>query len=181
MEARSFTILSWNKRWQSSIFCTLYAIECFSFQSIKGRMWNLIPLRWTRQIWGIWKLRPAYSSETPNLGQNRWCFVPCDLEIWWMTLENNRASLLSVNALRITVLPDLTIFSCDQAALQMVFSVRLSICPSHLFDYVPIIVSSWNFQELLPMTDVRSMQKVKVRGQMSRSQRSWPNLTVSGL
>ena len=48
----------------------------------------------TRQIWGIWKLRPAYSPETPNLGQNRWCFVPCDLEIWWMTLENNRAHLL---------------------------------------------------------------------------------------
>ena len=47
-----------------------------------------------RQIWGIWKLRPAYSPETPNLGQNRWCFVPCNLEIWWMTLENNRASLL---------------------------------------------------------------------------------------
>ena len=81
------------------------------------------------------------------------------------------------------------IFSCDQAALQMVFSVRLSVClsvrlsvsPSHLFDYVPIIVSSWNFQELLPMTNVRSMQKVKVRGQRSRSQRSQPNLTVSGL
>ena len=49
---------------------------------------------WTRQIWGIWKLRPAYSPETPNLGRNRWCFVPCDLEIWWMTLENNRAPLL---------------------------------------------------------------------------------------
>ena len=48
----------------------------------------------TRQIWGIWKLRPAYSPETPNLGQNRWCFVPCDLQIWWMSLENNRASLL---------------------------------------------------------------------------------------
>ena len=64
-------------------------------------------------------------------------------------------------------------------------SVRLSVCPSvclsHLFDYVPIIVSSWNFQELLPMTKVRSMQKVKVRGQRSRSQRSQPNLTVSGL
>ena len=43
--------------------------------------------------------------------------------------------------------------------------VRLSVCPSHLFDYVPIIVSSWNFQELLPMTNVRSMQKVKVRDQ----------------
>ena len=87
----------------------------------------------------------------------------------------------------------LIFFSCDQAALQMVFSVCLSVrlsvrpsvclsvCPSHLFDYVPIIVSSWNFQELLPMTNVRSMQKVKVRGQRSRSQRSQPNLTVSGL
>ena len=30
----------------------------------------------------------------PLLGQNRWYFVPCDLEIWWMTLENDRASLL---------------------------------------------------------------------------------------
>ena len=34
------------------------------------------------------------SPETPNWGQNWWCFVPCDLEIWWMTLENNRATLL---------------------------------------------------------------------------------------
>ena len=48
----------------------------------------------TRQIWGIWKLRPAYSPEMPNLGQNRWYFVPCNLEIWWMTLKNNRAPLL---------------------------------------------------------------------------------------
>ena len=63
------------------------------------------------------------------------------------------------------------IFSCDQAALQMVFSV----CLSHLLYYVPIIVSSWNFQELLPMTKVRSMHKVKVRGKRSRSQRSQPN------
>ena len=68
----------------------------------KGRLGNsshfgspsMSELLITRQIWGIWKLRPAYSPETPNLGQNRWCFVPCDLEIWWMTLENNRASLL---------------------------------------------------------------------------------------
>ena len=73
------------------------------------------------------------------------------------------------------------IFSCDQAALQMVFSDCRSVRLSHLFDYVPIIVSSWNFQELLPMTKMRSMQKVKVRGQRSRSQRSQPNLTVSGL
>ena len=80
------------------------------------------------------------------------------------------------------------VFSCDQAALWMVqsvclsvcLSVSLSVCRSHLFDYVPIIVSSWNFQELLPMTEVMSMQKVKVRDQRSRSQRSQPNLAVSG-
>ena len=68
------------------------------------------------------------------------------------------------------------IFSCDQAALRMVQSVRLSVRPSHLFDYVPIIISSRNFQELLPMTEVMSMQTVKVIGQRSRSQRSWPNI-----
>ena len=83
----------------------------------------------------------------------------------------------------------IVIFSCDQAAPQMVFSVRLSVSPSvrpsvclsHLFHHVPIIVSSWNFQELLPWSKVMSMQKVKVRGQRSRSQRSTPNLAVSGL
>ena len=59
-------------------------------------------------------------------------------------------------------------------------SVCLSVCLWRLFHYVPIIVSSWNFQGLLPMTKVMSMQKVKVRGQRSRSQRSWPHLAVSG-
>ena len=48
----------------------------------------------TRTILGIWKLWRAYSRETPNLGQNRWCFVLCDLEIWQITLKINRASLL---------------------------------------------------------------------------------------
>ena len=31
--------------------------------------WNLTYDLETRQIWGIWKLRPAYSPQTPNLGQ----------------------------------------------------------------------------------------------------------------
>ena len=37
----------------------------------------------------------SYSPETPNLGQIRRLFEPCDLEIWRMTLKNNRAPLLS--------------------------------------------------------------------------------------
>ena len=35
----------------------------------------------------------SYSPETPNLGQIRWFLEPCDLEIWRMTLKNNRAPL----------------------------------------------------------------------------------------
>ena len=70
------------------------------------------------------------------------------------------------------------IFSCDQAAIGMVqyvcLSVCLFVCPSHLFDYVPIFVSSWNFQELLPMTKVTSMQikrsRSEVKGQGHRGQ-----------
>ena len=36
----------------------------------------------------------SFSLETPNLGKNRRFLEPCDLEIWRMTLKNNRASLL---------------------------------------------------------------------------------------
>ena len=32
----------------------------------------------------------SYCPETHNSGQNRWFFVPCDIEIWRMTLKNNR-------------------------------------------------------------------------------------------
>ena len=35
----------------------------------------------------------SYSPETPNLGQIRWFLEPCDLEIWRMTLKNNREPL----------------------------------------------------------------------------------------
>ena len=90
-------ILRWFLCWMV-ISCTLSS----DFRPLTGfpmiLRWILMFLwclqKETRQIWGIWKLRLAYSPETPNLGQNRWCFVPCDLEIWRMTLENDRASLL---------------------------------------------------------------------------------------
>ena len=75
------------------------------------------------------------------------------------------------------------LFSCDHASSSkntyFLPFVCLSVRLSHLFDNVPVIVSSWNFQELLPLTDTISIQKVKVRGQRSGSQRSWPHLAVS--
>ena len=36
----------------------------------------------------------SYSPETLNSDQNQQFFVPCDLEIWWMTLENYMAPYL---------------------------------------------------------------------------------------
>ena len=38
----------------------------------------------------------SYSPETPNLGQTRRFLESCDLEIWRMTIRNNRAPLLSI-------------------------------------------------------------------------------------
>ena len=50
------------------------------------------------------------------------------------------------------------------------------------FALLTMFPSSYHHEILLLLgTRVRSMQKVKVRGQRSRSQRSRPNLTVSGL
>ena len=37
----------------------------------------------------------SYSPEKPNLGQIRRFLEPCDLEIWQLTLKNNRAPPLS--------------------------------------------------------------------------------------
>ena len=115
-------------------------------------------------LYGIWK-RSAYLNIydiviKPNVQRKQTFCISCFAIIYWSSFMLRPSS--SMNGI-----------FCP--------SVRPSVRLSHLFDYVPIIVSSWNFQELSPRTRVRSMQKVKVRGQRSRSQRSRPNLTVSGL
>ena len=82
----------------------------------------------------------------------------------------------------------LAVFLSASVCLSVRLSVRPSVCLSvclsglclsHLVHYVPIMVSSWNFQEWLPMTEVMPMQKFKVRCQKSRLQRSKPKLAVS--
>ena len=42
----------------------------------------------------IGEFKLELQSGTPNLGQIRWFLEPCDLEIWQMTMQNNRAPLL---------------------------------------------------------------------------------------
>ena len=43
----------------------------------------------------IGEFKLVLQSGNANLGQIRRFLEPCDLEIWWMTLKNNRAPLLS--------------------------------------------------------------------------------------
>ena len=75
-----------------------------------------------------------------------------------------------------------THISCDHAAPWMVQSVRLSVClfVCHTFSLCTHHRIIMRFYEALPMAEVMSMQKVRVRGQRSRSQRSKPNFVVSG-
>ena len=77
-----------------------------------------------------------------------------------------------------------TIFSCNQAALQMVFSVRPSVCLSVRLSVTPFSPCSHHriimkFSGVITM--VKSDVHAKGQGQRSRSQRSTPNLAVSGL
>ena len=176
--------------------------HCSSFELTRGTQFLAL---WVKSWFLSWEschqvilfLMIPYHLCGPNDTIKNWLTKFC--KIWWhfVCVDFSQACKTSVDStifgLDIKLLSNfvkplsrpMIIFSCDQAALQMVFSVCLSVCPSvcpsHLFDYVPIIGSSWKFQELLPMTNVMSMQQVKVRGQRSRSQRSQPNLTVSGL
>ena len=106
----------------------------------------------------------------------------CGTGSWWVALTLQYSQLVhsTLSNMILSKQKNLHLFS-SQYICVILQDVRPSVRPSHLFDYVPITVSSWNFQELLPVTEVTSMQKVKVRGQRSRSQKSQPNLTVSGL
>ena len=63
--------------------------------------------------------------------------------------------------------------ACFMAA-EIKFSkdVRLSVDHTYFTMFLSSYHHEKNFQELLPMTEVISMQKVKVIGQRSRSQRS---------
>ena len=128
--------------------------------------WLCYPMRWLsiyNKEWDIAVIQPISSTSTSEL------FGKALVDIW-----------IDLYLIKFQFLAILCVFSYDQAALWMVQSVCLSVRPSNLFDNVPIMVSSWNLQELLPMTKVTSMQKLKVRGQRSRSQRSTANLAVSG-
>ena len=186
--------------WQLSDFNVIYSVLPLLRGQFSHKYCQKTPHSLpVRARYGVFIVGPApgwYSARVPTIIYAISYYIgPCDNGTW-LYCHNGRCGLPYLSwqyivVQNFVVCSDVTspkqkgahvdVFSCNQAALWMVQSVHLSVCLSHLFDYVPIILSSWNFQELLPVTKVTSMQKVKVRGQRSRSQRSQPNLTVSGL
>ena len=76
------------------------------------------------------------------------------------------------------------VFSCYQAALWMVFSVCLSVRLSVCLSVTPFWLCS-HHRIIMKFSGVITMDQgnvhAKGQGQRSRSQRSQPNLTVSGL
>ena len=124
---------------------------------------------------------PRYIWDNENIGLGKCIGWPCS-DFDPLALIKIKKNVCLHNKVR-TIHPITTkldnFFCCDQAALRTLLSVHPSVCLSvrllHFFHNVPVIVSSWNFQELLPMTEVMSMQKVKGQGH-----RSEPNLAVSG-
>ena len=142
------------------------------------------------RVGSFWRGLTQKNETTPHHGYVLWSSALCNIGMG-VTLPVSYPCSFSY------------FFSCDQAALWMVFSFRLSVrlsvchtflaatkqlnewyfpsvrpsvclsvCLLHLFDYVPMIVSSWNFQEFLPMTDGTSIKwsRSEVKGQGHRSQ-----------
>ena len=101
----------------------------------------------------------------------------CGTGSWWVALTLQYSQLVhsTLSNMILSKQKNFHLFS-SQYICVILQDVRLL----HLLHNVPVIISSLNFQELLPMTEVMSMQKVIFRGQRSRLQRSKPHLAVSG-
>ena len=148
LNLRAFKFSPLNKIYHFQCMGKIFCVE-FQRYPLKFHTQNILPLHW--KIWFLYNIEILRALRF----KSSYAFLAATKQLYeWY--------FLSV---------------CPSVRL----SVRLSVCPSvrlsHLFDYVPIIVSSWNFQELSHWTRVRSMQKVKVRGQRSRSQRSRPKFS----
>ena len=128
---------------------------------------NVIKWKYFPRDWLF--VRGIHRSPVNSPHKGQWCVTWCFL--WSVSEKKGWVNNRYAGKLR---------RHCTHYDVTVMLSACLSVFLSHLFNYASIIVSSWNFQELLPMTEVVSMQKVKVRGQRYRSQRSKSNLAVSG-
>ena len=92
--------LWWMREWRNLLTSTHVGYRSViravaSGVSLKFGVQGASPTNWLSRVNGARDngIR-LYSPETPNLGQIRRFLEACDLEIWRMTLQNNRAPLL---------------------------------------------------------------------------------------
>ena len=69
-------------------------LTCFGGRRKCGLWWAIMPWFQGPARWELVNSNLSYSPETPNRGQIRRLLKLCDLEIWRMSLKNNRAPLL---------------------------------------------------------------------------------------
>ena len=103
-----FQFLNWNWNWASIPIPELNWPQPWSkstiFEPCDLAIWRMTLKNYRAPLLCYFKLCASFRShrwfqtwvspETPNLGQIRRFLEPCDLEIWRMTLKNNRAPLL---------------------------------------------------------------------------------------
>ena len=126
----------------------------------------------------LWMLQSVHPSVRPSVFRwsNKWNWYSSGLyasTLVWHTCASTLSGWVLYRQLELTKLtrPDLH---------QVVgLFIQVDVCPSVCHTFLTMFPSSYH-QELLSMTKVTFIQKVKVRGQRSRSQRSTPNLAVSG-
>ena len=107
-----------------------------------------------------------------------WAFLDCNFSL------NSPMALKWCTKLHIVWKRCPIVFSCDQAAIWLVQSVHLSVRPSVCLSVTPF--SPCSHHRIImkfsgEITNDKSNVHAKGQGQRSRSQRSTPNLTVSGL
>ena len=145
----------------------------FNFENV------LLTFKWYVFMWQ--KCSMLTVCELPFLHQIKVCFNALKL---CYDVSMNKTDSISPPPWTQSPPPPPSIFSCDQAALRTLLSVRVSVHPSVRPPVTPFSLCSHcriiiKFSGII--TNGRRNVHAKCQGQRSRSQKSWPHLAVSGL
>ena len=127
-----FKVQTWN------FVCGIRMSFAFTMENILS-VWYTATPGWTSKFGKVWKTRCQNAATRTKIWR---CFlVSWDDKYSWVMVSNNRHELYFCSKL-LCFSSIHCFFSCDQAALWMVFSVRLSVCPSVCLSVCPSVCPS---------------------------------------